>query len=41
VEYSAKANTAKIGHAKGRSHTKGGVQEKEVKKVHMVDIISM
>jgi hypothetical protein len=31
----------KTGHAKGKSHTRGGGEKKEVKKMNMVDVLSM
>jgi hypothetical protein len=41
VEYRPNTNAAilqKTGHTKGRSHTRGGVQKKEVKEVNTVDV---
>jgi hypothetical protein len=44
VEYRPKPNIAilqKTGHDKGKSHMRGGWKKKEVKKVNMVDVLSI
>jgi hypothetical protein len=44
VEYRPNTNTAmlwKTGHAKGKSHMKGGRVKKEANKVNMVNVLSI